>query len=139
MPFSLLTGSTQLNPSGASSRWGGVLSERSTMKVGIDPVSSEPSHESSIRGKAWQPTAPTCLIAMPTANGPSSDDRSVKLSPETVRGLMRKYGKTIRGLAKQMNLPMTRVRQVRSRGVSGAAFCQDWLEALTTSTESLPR
>lgn len=45
---------------------------------------------------------------------------------------MRLHGKTIRGLALQMNITMARVRQVRERGVQGEAFCQDWLEAMTT-------
>jgi len=55
---------------------------------------------------------------------------STRLAPETVRRLMRQNNKTIRGLAQQMNIPMTRVRHVREHGVSGSAFCQDWLEAL---------
>lgn len=54
------------------------------------------------------------------------------LPPETVQRLMRRNGKTIRGLARQMNITMSRVRRVRERGVQGAAFCQDWLAPLTT-------
>lgn len=33
-----------------------------------------------------------------------------------------------------MNVSMTRVRAVRTHGVHGAAYCQDWLEAMCTST-----
>jgi hypothetical protein len=47
---------------------------------------------------------------------------------------MRQHGKTIRCLARQMNVSMTRVRAVRTHGVHGAAYCQDWLEAMCTST-----
>ena len=43
---------------------------------------------------------------------------------------MRRHHKTIRGLSQAMQVPQTRVRQVRSRGVSGAAFVRDWLEAI---------
>ena len=57
-----------------------------------------------------------------------------QLKPETVKRLMRQNGKTIRSLASQMNITMARVRQVRQEGVKGDAFCQDWLEALTTNT-----
>lgn len=54
-----------------------------------------------------------------------------QLTPESVRRLMRQNGKTIRGLARQMNITMTRVRQVRECGVKGKTFYQDWMEALT--------
>jgi hypothetical protein len=65
--------------------------------------------------------------------------RATQLSPETVRRLMREHRKTIRGLAEQMNVPMARVREVRERGVTGAAYCQDWIEALTAPSEGEPR
>lgn len=54
-----------------------------------------------------------------------------QLKPETVKRLMRQNGKTIRSLAAQMNITMTRVRQVREEGVEGQEYCRDWLEALT--------
>ena len=61
-----------------------------------------------------------------------------QLKPEMVKRLMRQNGKTIRGLAAQMNITMTRVRQVREEGVKGQEFCRDWLEALTTTTTGGP-
>ena len=53
-----------------------------------------------------------------------------KLSAQEIRRLMRAHSKTIRGLAAAMNVPMTRVRYVRERGVSGDGFVTDWLEAI---------
>lgn len=50
------------------------------------------------------------------------------LSGPAIRRRMRVNGHTIRSLAARMNVPMTRVRQVRANGVSGAAFVADWLE-----------
>lgn len=61
-----------------------------------------------------------------------------QLQPETVRRLMRQNGKTIRSLAAQMNITMTRVRQLRNEGVEGEGYCRDWLEALTTRTTGGP-
>ena len=54
-----------------------------------------------------------------------------KLSGAEVVRLMRGHGVTIAALAKQMNIPMTRVRHVRERGVIGEAFVRDWIEAIT--------
>jgi hypothetical protein len=45
--------------------------------------------------------------------------------------LMRKHGKTIRGLAVAMNITQKRVRQVRESGVAGVAYAQDWMQAIT--------
>lgn len=53
------------------------------------------------------------------------------ISGTNVVRLMRLHRKTIRGLATAMNIPQARVRLVRARGVKGAAFVQDWLEAIT--------
>jgi len=64
---------------------------------------------------------------------------ATQLSPETIRRLMREHRKTIRGLAAQMKVSMVRVRAVRERGVTGAAYCQDWIEALTASSKGEPR
>lgn len=61
-----------------------------------------------------------------------------QLKPEMVKRLMRQNGKTIRSLAAQMNITMTRVRQVRLEGVTGQEHCRDWLEALTTITTGGP-
>lgn len=52
------------------------------------------------------------------------------LTGREVRRLMRKYRKTIAGLASSMNITQARVRYVREHGVTGAAFIEDWLEAL---------
>lgn len=61
-----------------------------------------------------------------------------QLQPETVKRLMRQNRKTIRSLATQMNITMTRVRRVREEGVEGQEYCRDWLEALTTITTGGP-
>lgn len=61
-----------------------------------------------------------------------------QLQPETVKRLMRQNRKTIRSVAAQMNITMTRVRRVREEGVEGQEFCRDWLEALTTITTGGP-
>jgi hypothetical protein len=45
--------------------------------------------------------------------------------------LMRKHRKTIRGLAGAMNITQARVRQVRSGGVAGKGFVQDWMQGIT--------
>jgi hypothetical protein len=42
---------------------------------------------------------------------------------------MRGEGVTIRALARRLDVPMVRVRQVRAAGVSGLAAC-DWYEAI---------
>jgi hypothetical protein len=53
------------------------------------------------------------------------------LTGTTIARLMRANRKTIRGLAASMNIPQTRVRQVRAEGVRGESFVADWMEALT--------
>lgn len=53
-----------------------------------------------------------------------------KLSGHSIRALMRANRKTIAGIARQFNLTQTRVRKVRTNGVSGHAFVRDWLEIL---------
>lgn len=45
--------------------------------------------------------------------------------------LMRKHGKTIRGLAAAMSITQKRVRQVRGCGVAGVAYVQDWMQPIT--------
>ena len=54
-----------------------------------------------------------------------------KLSAAEVERLMRKHGVTIAALAKRMGITQTRVRDVRARGVVGAEFVRDWLQAIT--------
>ncbi len=54
-----------------------------------------------------------------------------RLTGSTITRLMRQHGKTIRGLAAQMNITQTRVRRVRAQGVEGFAYVQDWTEAIT--------
>lgn len=53
------------------------------------------------------------------------------LTAPTVIKLMRKHGKTIRGLAGAMNVTQVRVRHVRQNGVAGTRIVEDWMEAIT--------
>jgi hypothetical protein len=53
------------------------------------------------------------------------------LSGKEVVALMRKHKKTIAGLSSAMNLSQARVRHMREHGVSGKAFVQDWVEAIS--------
>jgi hypothetical protein len=53
-----------------------------------------------------------------------------QLTGASIVKLMRANRKTIAGLAASMNITQARVRQVRARGVRGAHFVADWLEAL---------
>lgn len=50
--------------------------------------------------------------------------------PSVVK-LMRKYNRTIRGLALSMNVSQVRIRQVREQGVNGRGMVMDWMEAIT--------
>ena len=52
------------------------------------------------------------------------------LTGTTVRRLMRRQGKTIKGLAGSMGLTQARVREVRANGVIGAAYVVDWMEGV---------
>jgi hypothetical protein len=56
--------------------------------------------------------------------------RLPRLSGSTIVRLMRQRRVTIRALAARMNITIKRVRAVRSEGVRGEAFVQDWLEAI---------
>ena len=60
------------------------------------------------------------------------------LSAQTVRHLMRKHRKTIRGIAQEWNLTMKHVREVRQHGVEGDVFVMDWLEILTGDPGPMP-
>ena len=52
------------------------------------------------------------------------------LTGTTVCKLMRRHGKTIKGLARSMGLTQARVREVRANGVIGAVFVMDWMEGV---------
>lgn len=52
------------------------------------------------------------------------------LTGTTVRKLMRRHGKTIKGLAGSMGLTQARVREVRANGVVGAVYVMDWMEGV---------
>lgn len=52
------------------------------------------------------------------------------LSGSTIARLMRQRRVTIRALAARMNITIKRVRHVRTHGVGGEGFVQDWLEAI---------
>lgn len=52
------------------------------------------------------------------------------LTGTTVRKLMRRHGKTIKGLASSMGLTQARVREVRANGVIGAVYVMDWMEGV---------
>lgn len=54
---------------------------------------------------------------------------------EEVRRRMRKSKISIRALATTLNVPMTRVRHVRTFGVSGYGYCRDWLDAIKNSSD----
>jgi hypothetical protein len=43
---------------------------------------------------------------------------------------MRQHGVTIRALAKGMQITQKRVREVRTNGVRGQGFVQDWLDGI---------
>ena len=60
------------------------------------------------------------------------------LSAQTIRHLMRKHHKTIRGIAQEWNLTLKRVRHVRLHGVEGEVFVMDWLEILTGDPGPMP-
>ena len=54
-----------------------------------------------------------------------------RLTGEEIRNLMRLNNVTICELAERMRVTMTRVREVRERGVAGNAYCLDWYEGIT--------
>ena len=54
-----------------------------------------------------------------------------KLSGAEVVRLMRAHGMTVAQLARRMNIPQTRVREIRDRGIVGGEFVRDWREAIT--------
>lgn len=57
------------------------------------------------------------------------------ISGEDVRRLMRRHHRTIRDLANQMLVTQKRVRDVREKGVTGAGFCLDWIEAISRTSK----
>lgn len=58
------------------------------------------------------------------------------LTAATITRLMQANRKTIAGLAAQMGVTKSRVRQVRAQGVKGRVFVMDWMEALTGNPQS---
>lgn len=60
------------------------------------------------------------------------------LTGDQVRALMRRHKVTIAALAAKMGIPRSRVRHVRERGVSGKAFCLDWLQAIEVHDAEAP-
>lgn len=53
-----------------------------------------------------------------------------ELTGKQITRLMRKHGQTIAGLAKSMQITQVRVREVRRKGVKGAGYVRDWLDAI---------
>jgi len=53
------------------------------------------------------------------------------LSGNAIRFLMRRHAVTIRALHQKMDVTMSRVREVRGRGVSDRTVARDWIEAIT--------
>lgn len=53
------------------------------------------------------------------------------LTGPAVVALMRRHGVTIRALALAMDLPQTRVRRVRQRGLTAPGYCLDYMEGIT--------
>lgn len=55
-----------------------------------------------------------------------------RLTGSQIRTLMRRHGKTIRGLAISMQISMKRVREVRQHGVAGELSVWEWTHWATT-------
>ena len=53
------------------------------------------------------------------------------LTGPTLCRLMRRQRVTIRDLAQRMAIPMSRIRQVRTSGLTDRHAARDWLEAIT--------
>ena len=53
------------------------------------------------------------------------------ISAASIRQLMRRHRKTIRGIAKDWGLTQQRVREVRAHGVRGSHYVMDWMQFLT--------
>lgn len=75
--------------------------------------------------------APRPLIYTGSSH-PCAWEAHESLTAEDVIVLMRIYGRTITGLARQMNLPQTRIRAVRQSGLQSPSYVRDWLEAITS-------
>lgn len=59
------------------------------------------------------------------------EGEALALAGAEVRALMRKYRITIAALAARMQIPLSRVREARQKGVGGRAYVMDWQEAIT--------
>jgi L-ascorbate metabolism protein UlaG (beta-lactamase superfamily) len=53
------------------------------------------------------------------------------LTAASIRQLMRRHRKTIRGVARTWGLTQKRVREVRAHGVRGTDYVMDWMQILT--------
>ena len=53
------------------------------------------------------------------------------LTGPEVQTLMRRYGRTISGLAARMQITQKRIRQARRDGLQGAELMRDWLQSIT--------
>jgi hypothetical protein len=53
------------------------------------------------------------------------------ITAASIRRLMRRHQKTIRGIAQTWGLTQKRVREVREHGVRGHGFVMDWMQILT--------
>lgn len=72
------------------------------------------------------------LVVMPNAfAGQRRATTLPTLTGREVVHLMRKHNLTIRQLASKMNITQVRVREVRSKGVTGKLYVMDWLEGIT--------
>lgn len=63
-------------------------------------------------------------------NEAGGEPAKLALSGAKITSLMRQNNKTIRSLAKAMNIPIVRVQEVRTKGVRGEGYVLDWLEAI---------
>jgi hypothetical protein len=61
--------------------------------------------------------------------------KETRLEGKELTRLMRIYRVTIRGLAETMDVTQKRVRQVRTHGVSGPHYRQDWIQGVIDASE----
>lgn len=56
---------------------------------------------------------------------------TLMLTGKEIASLMRKNGKTIRGLAAEHQITMKRVREVRTKGTLGVIDSNEWIALIT--------
>jgi hypothetical protein len=105
------------------------------MKFVVTRVHQHPVAGATVSGRTpdgrYGTSARVCdTLAIPVTEVPLDHMTGI-----TIAKLMRQHAKTIRGLAQAMCITQKRVRQVRSHGVQGTAFVQDWMEAITNETK----